>query len=175
VGDYVQDGEQLAVVTDAGSFGFVLNLPYELHRYVTKGQPLEVELTDGTKLKAVVSSMMPNVDSSSQTQAVFLRVAPGSDLPQNLIAKVRIVKAIKPHVPTLPKAAVLTNEAQTSFWVMKMIDSVTAVRVPIVKGMETKDRVEIVRPNFNANDQIISTGNYGLGDTARVKIVKGEE
>src|SRR4051812_34310363 len=30
VGDYVQDGEQLAVINDVNSFVFVLNLPYEL-------------------------------------------------------------------------------------------------------------------------------------------------
>ncbi|MFI5187663.1 MAG: biotin/lipoyl-binding protein, partial [Chitinophagales bacterium] len=33
-GDYVQDGEQLAVISNSKSFGFILNLPYELRRYV---------------------------------------------------------------------------------------------------------------------------------------------
>src|SRR3954470_20938755 len=31
-GDYVQDGEQLATLTDSKSFGFILNLPYELRQ-----------------------------------------------------------------------------------------------------------------------------------------------
>jgi predicted deacylase len=30
VGDYVQDGEQLAIISDRESFAFVLQLPYEL-------------------------------------------------------------------------------------------------------------------------------------------------
>jgi multidrug efflux pump subunit AcrA (membrane-fusion protein) len=174
-GDYVQDGEQLAVLTDSKSFGFILNLPYELRPYVRLGKTLEVELPDGKHLNGVVSSMMPNVDSTSQTQGVLIRVAASTSIPQNLIAKVRIVKAQKANAVSLPKQAVLTDEAQTNFWVMKMIDSVRAVKIPIIKGMETTDRVEIVRPQFSPGDKILLTGNYGLPDTARVKIVKGEE
>src|SRR2546423_511747 len=33
-GDYVQEGEQLAVINDVNSFVFMLNLPYELRPYV---------------------------------------------------------------------------------------------------------------------------------------------
>jgi hypothetical protein len=53
-----------------------------------------------------------------------------------------------------------------------MMDSVTAVKVPIVKGMETNERVEILRPQFSPNDKILLSGNYGLSDTAKVKIMK---
>ncbi len=34
LGDYVQDGEQLAVISDENSFAFILNLPYELKQYL---------------------------------------------------------------------------------------------------------------------------------------------
>jgi multidrug efflux pump subunit AcrA (membrane-fusion protein) len=175
VGDYVQDGEQLAVLSDANSFGFVLSLPYEYRRYIALQKSLEVELPDGTHLNGVVSFILPNVDSISQTQSVLIKVPASTPIPQNLIAKVRLVKAQKYNTASLPKEAVLTNEDQSDFWVMKMIDSVTAVKVPIIKGMETKDRVEVLRPVFAAGDRILLTGNYGLGDTAKVKIVKGEE
>ena len=33
-GDYVQEGDQLAVINDLNSFVFILNLPYELRQYV---------------------------------------------------------------------------------------------------------------------------------------------
>ncbi|HJW17775.1 MAG TPA: HlyD family efflux transporter periplasmic adaptor subunit [Flavisolibacter sp.] len=174
-GDYVQDGEQLAVLTDSKSFGFVLNLPYELHQFVTTGKQLELSLPDGTHVNGVVHSMLPNVDSASQTQKVLIKVNMSKPIPQNLIARVRIVKGQHNNTASLPKQAVLTDEAQSNFWVMKMIDSVTAVKVPIVKGMETTDRVEILRPRFDAGDKILLTGNYGLADTAKVKIVKSQE
>jgi multidrug efflux pump subunit AcrA (membrane-fusion protein) len=175
VGDYVQDGEQLAVLTDEKSFGFILNLPYELRPYVSVGKSLQLQLPDSTRLNGVVANIMPTVDSVSQTQNMLIKVQSTRDIPQNLIAKVRIVKSQRDNAISLPKQAVLADESQTSFWVMKMIDSVTAVKVPIVKGMETADRVEILRPQFTTSDRILLTGNYGLADTARVKIVKGEQ
>jgi len=112
------------------------------------------------------------VDSASQTQNVLIKVPASQNIPQNLIAKVRIVKAEKMNAATLPKAAVLADEAQNRFWVMQMIDSVTAIKVPVEKGMETSDRVEILKPQFSPQDKILLTGNYGLPDTAKVKIMK---
>ena len=57
---------------------------------------------------------------------------------------------------------------------MEMMDSVTAVRVAVTKGIETNERIEILKPQFSVNDKILLTGNYGLPDTARVKVVDGE-
>ncbi len=175
VGDYVQDGEQLAILSDAKSFGFLLNLPYELRPYLAGNKEVDIVLPDKRHVKGVVAHVMPSVDSVSQTQAVLIKVDPSYSIPQNLIAKVRIATASKSDVTTLPKDAVLTDEAQSDFWVMKMIDSITAVKVPVVKGMETEDKVEIVRPQFSASDKILLSGNYGLPDTAKVKIVKQSE
>jgi hypothetical protein len=56
---------------------------------------------------------------------------------------------------------------------MKLIDSATAVKVPVRKGIETKDRVEILEPVFSPGDKILVTGNYGLPDTAKVKVEVG--
>lgn len=173
-GDYVQDGEQLAVLSDSKSFGFILNLPYELKPYLLKNRSVDIALPDKTVLKGTVAYMMPTVDSVSQTQAVLIKVNTSSSIPQNLIGKVRIVKNAKGNVLSLPKEAVLTDESQTDFWVMKLIDSVTAVKVPVIKGMESGDRVEIVRPVFLSSDKIVLKGNYGLPDTAKVKIINGE-
>ena len=174
-GDYVQDGEQLAVISNSKSFGFVLNIPYEYRRYVSIGKTVQVALPDGTTLQGTIASFMPTIDSVSQTQGALIKVSGSTSLPENLIAKVRLLKSSKAAALSVPKAAVLTDEAQTSFWVMKMTDSITAVKVPIVKGMETGERVEIIRPQFSASDKILLNGNYGLPDTAKVKIVKGEE
>ncbi|MDB5030316.1 MAG: p-hydroxybenzoic acid efflux subunit AaeA, partial [Mucilaginibacter sp.] len=38
--------------------------------------------------------------------------------------------------------------------------------------IESGDYVEILSPKFTAQDKIIITGNYGLADTAKVKITK---
>ena len=92
------------------------------------------------------------------------------DCPENLIAKVRILRTARPKAQSLPRSALLTDETESNFWVMKLIDSATAVKVPVMKGIETADRVEVLSPIFDPDDKILITGNYGLPDTAKVKV-----
>ena len=169
-GDYVQDGEQLAAISDRNSFVFLLELPYELRPYVLNQRAVILQLPDGEKLNGSIGAVMPTVDSVSQTQNVVLRVSAPHPIPENLIAKVRIPKTARSSAQSLPRAAVLTDETESDYWVMKMIDSSTAVKVPVKKGMETADRVEILSPVFSPSDRILITGNYGLPDTAKVKV-----
>jgi multidrug efflux pump subunit AcrA (membrane-fusion protein) len=170
-GDYVQEGEQLAVINDANSFVFILNLPYELRPYVLDKKTAELLLPDGKKMTGNISSVMPVVDSVSQTQNIVIKVNE-RNLPVNLIAKVRVIKTARTNAVSLPKQSVLSDETQTNFWVMKVIDSTTTVRVPVTKGIETNDRVEILSPAFSPSDKFLLTGNYGLGDTAKIKIIR---
>ncbi|MEO8404841.1 MAG: efflux RND transporter periplasmic adaptor subunit [Chitinophagaceae bacterium] len=169
-GDYVQEGEQLAVINDVKSFFFILNLPYELRPYVMDKKTVELLLPDGKSLTGTIMSAMPVVDSASQTQNIVLSVAE-KNLPVNLVAKVRIEKKESQHTLSLLKQTVLADETQSNFWVMKVIDDSTAVKVPVKKGIETSDRIEILSPTFTPADKFLLTGNFGLEDTAKIKIV----
>lgn len=171
-GDYVQDGEQLAIISDESSFAFILQVPYELRALVKTGQNVPLTLPDGEKLTGRVTALMPSVDTLSQTQGVVVKVNSSHPIPENLVAKAYLVKTARPNTASLPKQAVLSNETQTNFWVMKLINDTLAVKVPVTKGIETNDRVEILSPSFSLHDRIIVTGNYGLADTAKIKIVK---
>jgi len=170
-GDYVQEGEQLAVVTDTKSFAFLLNLPYAMRRYIVGMDTIPITLPDGEVLPAVVSGTMPLMDSVSQTQQVILKVAARHAVPENLIGKVRLVTHSKLNATYLPKATVLADETQSDFWVMKLINDSIAVKTIIKKGIETGDQVEILSPSFSLQDKILITGNYALPDTAKVKVI----
>ncbi len=167
-GDYVQDGEQLATINDSKSFVFVMNVPYEYKKFVSLGKQVQLTLPDGERLMATVQSSLPMVDSVSQTQAVSLKVNAPHSIPVNLVAKVKIVKMSKTAGATLDKKSVLSDETLNTFWVMKMINDSTAVKVPVTKGLETGDKVEIISPVFSPQDKILLSGNYGLADTALV-------
>ncbi len=171
LGDYVQDGEQLALLSDVNSFVFVMNLPYELRPYVLNKRNVTLMLPDGKSLMGTISSIPPIVDSASQTQNIFISVTE-KNLPVNLIAKVTVEKIARSNTSSLPKPAVLSDETQTSSWVMKILNDTTAVKVPITKGIETNDRVEVVSPKFSSSDKFLLSGNFGLPDTAKVKIVQ---
>jgi Barrel-sandwich domain of CusB or HlyD membrane-fusion len=171
-GDYVQDGEQMAIITDTRSFVFLLDLPYELKPYLTINQNIQLKLPDGTTLDGMVSSAMPTVDAVSQTQSFVIKVNTSKQIPENLIAKVSLIKSAKPNTVSLLKSAVLFDETQTEFWIMQLMDSVTAVKVPIKKGLENATSVEILSPVLKVSDKILLTGNYGLPDTAKVTIIQ---
>ncbi|MES2239532.1 MAG: efflux RND transporter periplasmic adaptor subunit [Bacteroidota bacterium] len=170
-GDYVQDGDALVTINDANSFAIVLSLPYELKKQVAIGKEFTVLLPDSTSIKARVQKFMPTVDPVSQTQNVVLKINGKKDIPENLIVKVRIDKTSNAKTISLPKAAVLSNETETDFWIMKMINASTAIKIPVKKGIETKDKVEILSPILTPDDKILLTGNYGVSDTIKVKIV----
>jgi multidrug efflux pump subunit AcrA (membrane-fusion protein) len=171
-GDYVQDGEVLATIGDSHSLVFMLELPYELKPYLSKNRTLTLTLPDGEQLAGSVSAEMPVLDAQSQTLSYIIRINNLRPIPENLIAKVRFVKQERSNAMILPKEAILTNEVQSQYWVMLMNDSTTAVKVPVEKGIETGDSVEILFPRFNLDQKILQTGNYGLPDTAKVVIQK---
>ncbi|WP_212006128.1 efflux RND transporter periplasmic adaptor subunit [Chitinophaga sp. HK235] len=170
-GNYVQDGEQLATISDDRSFVFILNLPYELTPYLQDNRMLQLQLPDGQRLTGHLGEALPSVDSVAQTQHYVVRITTHKLIPENLVAKVILIKSRKTDAVLLPRAALLTNESQTDYWIMKLKDSMTAVKVPVQKGLEAGDRVEVLSPALTSQDRVLVSGNYGLPDTARVIII----
>lgn len=170
-GDYVQEGEPLVTLADRSSFGFVLNLPYEDHQLLLKNKDLAIILPDSTRLQGYVAQIMPEVDSVSQTQKVLIKIKGNYNIPENLIAQVELLKNASTHL-SLPKSAVFTDETQQQFWVMKLLNDSTAVKINIQKGLENDSRVEIIAPQISKTERFVSRGGYGLGDTASVSIQK---
>ncbi len=112
------------------------------------------------------------MDMQSQTMRYVIKPQSIDRLPGNLIASIHLVKSTNEKAMVLPKQAVLGDETQTTFWVMKLINDSTAVKIVVNKGFENNEEVEITNPEFLPSDRIVRTGNYGLPDTARITIVK---
>jgi len=171
-GDYVQEGDELAQVADPNSLIFLLDVPFELRNYIKIGAYCEIVLPDNRVISGKLASSLPVMDMTSQIVNYVVLPNISEKLPENLIARVQIVKSTKSNAFVLPKNAVLTNETQTEFWVMRLLNDSLAVKVPIKKGIEENKKVEILEPTFSTTDRIVLTGNYGLPDTAKVLIEK---
>jgi multidrug efflux pump subunit AcrA (membrane-fusion protein) len=170
-GDYVQDGEQLGLVYDQSRFGFVLDVPVTQLRYVHTGQRCRILLPDGRVLPGQVAELLPAADLTVQTQRYTIRpVGAVPALPENLAVQVEVDKTAPHRATTLPREAVLADETQTQFWVMRLLNDSVAVKVPVQAGPEQQGRVEILSPRFSPADRIVLTGNYGLDDSAAVKL-----
>jgi biotin carboxyl carrier protein len=171
-GDFVQEGDELAVLSEQNSLVFILEVPFELEKYIAMNINCSIVLPDNRQLMGTITGKLPEMDIQSQTVKYVIKPVSDYKLPANLIASINLIKSVNKRASVLPKAAVLGDETQTSFWVMKLINDSTAIRVPVIKGFENNDIVEITDPVFLPDDKVLLTGNYGLPDTARVTIIK---
>ncbi len=171
-GDFVQEGDEMAVVWEQKSLVFILTVPFELDRYIERNKNCTIILPDNSQLSGTITHKLPEMDMQSQTVRYIVKPSTTSHIPGNLIANINLVKNTSEKAEILPKQAVLGNETQTEFWVMKLVNDSTAVKTPVKKGYENNEEVEITDPVFSTSDRIVLTGNYGLPDTARITIMK---
>ncbi len=172
MGEYVMDGDQLCTISDRNSLVFLLQVPYELNKYIHLHDACTIVLPDATQIKGVVDSKMNEMDAASQMISYMVKPTTSTSVPENLLATVSIVKSQNNHAMIVPKSAVLSNETQTEFWVMKLINDTTAIKVSVMPGIHDKQNIEILTPKFSLSDKILTSGNYGLPDTARVGVRK---
>lgn len=171
-GDFVQEGDELAVLSDQNSLVFNLEAPFELRRYIEQSRSCLLRLPDSTLIKGVITGRLPEMNAQSQTVSYFIQPLGTGHLPQNLMATAIVNKSTRTNAQVLPRAALLGNETQTEFWVMKVVNDSIAVKVPVKKGIENYSEVEITDPQFLPEEKILLTGNYGLPDTAAIIIKK---
>jgi multidrug efflux pump subunit AcrA (membrane-fusion protein) len=172
VGDYVQDGQELATISSLNSLVFILEVPYDMHAYVSQGKQCKITLPDNKVITANVGAKLSTIEPLAQTEKYILDPSGEINIPENLVAVVHFTKSIKENALTVPKEALLSDEAQTDWWVMKLINDSIAIKVPVTKGIENDTRIEITSPLFTPTDRIVVTGSYGLPDTAKIQIVK---
>ena len=169
-GDYVADGDQLAVIVDPLSLRVLLEVPFQYAKSVSANNSYTILLPDGKECTGHIIRIVPTIDPVNQTQKYILQLNNGFELPANLNVTVKIPVKTSNDAFTLPKSSVMSNETQTEFWVMKISDNNTAVKVNIKKGIENDNLIQIIEPQFSLNDKFISEGAFGLPDTAKIQI-----
>jgi multidrug efflux pump subunit AcrA (membrane-fusion protein) len=173
-GDFVSEGEEIAVIANPSSLRIALNVPFPYVSKIVPDSACEIFLPDGRTVSAVIQKIIPSVDPTSQTQTFLLRPERPVALPENLNVNARLPLRTVKNAVVLPRNAVMSNETQDRFWVMRIIDDSTAVRVDVQKGIEDDSLIQIVEPVFGPSDRIVSDGAYGLPDSATVTIAHAQ-
>jgi len=171
-GVYVVEGTQLCTVTENQDMMVQVNVPFEYNQMIASNKTCKVILPDSTFLDGNIVKIMPLINETSQTQNVLIKVRSNRQLPENLNVTVQFIKSIHSKAMLIPKEALLTNEVQNKFWVMKILHDSIAVKVPVTKGFANYQMVEIISSDVSVNDPVIIEGAYGLPDSTIVKIVK---
>jgi hypothetical protein len=172
IGDYVQEGDQMISIANPKNLVFILEVPFDLNQFVRTGNLCRILLPDSSKIEARIKSPLASMSEGSQTQRFVVEPLQVHNLPENLIAKIRIPKKVEDHALILPKSCVLSDEIMKHFWVMKLVNDSTAVKVLVKTGLTEGDSVQIVEPHFSDSDMFLNSGNYGLGDTVIVIVNK---
>lgn len=170
VGEYVLEGTQLCTIAESNDLVFQVNVPFEYTNLTKIGSQCTLILPDNSVHNATFTRALTTMNVASQTQTILAKSTENLFLPENMIAKVGISKNAHNNKQTLPKSAVLSDEMIRDFWVMKLINDSVAVKIPVTIGNKNNQKIEVLSPQFNKNDRIISVGNYGLSDTAQIKI-----
>lgn len=171
-GDYISDGEQIAVISNPSSLKINLSVPYREVSLIKLNSRCSIELPDGKYIDGTISKKIPSVDPVTQTQTFLIDIPKGTSLPENLNLIVKIPMKEFKNTTTLPKSAIMSSDVLDEFWIMKLINDTTAVKINIEKGIEDNNLIQIISPKLHKEDRIVIVGAYGLPDTAIVKVGK---
>jgi hypothetical protein len=173
-GDYVLEGTQLCTIAESNDLVFQVNVPYEFTPYTKTGNSCTLILPDNTQHSATFTKALTAMNVTAQTQTILAKCNENLFLPENMMVKVAISKGTQSKKQVLPKSCVLSDEMMKEFWVMKLINDSTAIKIPVTVGNKNSERIEVISPKFEATDKIISKGNYGLPDTALISTTISE-
>lgn len=171
-GEYIMEGNPFCTITQSGDLAFQLHVPYEYHSLVEYNSYCTLVLPDKSQIQARIIKALSSLNTTAQTQMYLVKPTRSVFLPEGLVASVLLTTSRKPNTQVLAKEAVLSDELMKNFWIMKLLNDSTAVKVDIKVGIRNTGEVEIISPQLSTADRILSEGNYGLADTALVKIMK---
>jgi len=171
MGDYALEGTPLCTVAESSDLVFQVNTPFEVHDAMRPGTACLIRLPDGQEVEGRVATELTAMDRLSQTQAFVVRPLRTLVLPEGLLTHVHVVVERHADAQVLPRSSVLADELLERHWVMKLANDSLAVQVDVRTGLHTDSLVEILAPAFGAADRILVQGNYGLPDSALVRII----
>lgn len=81
-GDYVQEGDDLAIIAEQNSLVFILDVPFELRNMIKKGSTCNISLPGNEIIKGTIVSEMPTMDAASQSQSYIVKPNVTSSIPR---------------------------------------------------------------------------------------------
>jgi len=171
-GDYILDGDVFAELTKPSALAVKLYVPYEYNQLVTLGKRVDIRLPDGEMLRGEVKQLLPSEDVISQTTPYLVSITPFRFLPENLNVTVTMPTKLRSKALVIPLSALQSNEEQTDFWIMKVVNDSLAVRQQVTPGMRTDSLIELMHSTMTELDSIVIQGAYGLPDSAAITLVQ---
>jgi len=175
IGGYVLEGDNLCTIAESNDLLIQVNVPFEYSSLLKDDLECNIILPDQTHIKGSIYKILPIVNESDQTQPIWLKpnnTTYNKNIPENLNLLVDLIWKMSENTKLIPKTALMTNETQSVFWVMKIAENNLAIKIPVQKGIQSDSMVEIISNELKKDDLLISEGAYGLPDSTQVNIEK---
>ncbi|MBN2638763.1 MAG: hypothetical protein JXR65_06715 [Bacteroidales bacterium] len=169
-GDYVQPGNLLASAFKKNSLTALVYVPLSEVPLITKNNSCTVEIPGKGNITSRFGRKLFLADSATQTQPYVIPLPPSLMLSSGINLRVLYKTDEITNGMFIPRTGLLSNEEETEFWVMKILNHNTAVKVPVTVGCQGKDFVQILSGDLSVNDHVITEGAYGLPDGTKVQI-----
>lgn len=173
-GDYVQPGGLLATAFKKNSLVAIGYVPFHDRPLLKQNKNCLVIIPGAKAISSTFKKPLFIADSTSQTQPYIIPLPSNLMIPANMNLHIRYMEREIKNGLFIPRKAVLSNVMETKFWVMKMKNDTTAVKIPVEIGWQGKNRVQINSANLKPIDKVITQGAYGMPDTAYVRIINNK-
>ena len=170
-GAMVAPGIPVAMVANINAVKVEINIPENDISYIKTGSKANIKVSSYPNdiFNGQLTKISPVLNPMSRTsQASISIVNPGHKLRPGMFANVDLIINEHTNAIVVPQKAVTDNGDKK---VVFILNGETAEMKEVSIGLENNDFVEILT-GINSGETIITLGNYGLTDKARVKVGK---
>ncbi len=168
-GMYVKPSMEVLTLADLSSVWLLIDVFERQSDWVAVGQPAEVRLgyLPGRVWEGNVEFVYPTIDPRTRTLQARLQFNnPNETLKPNMYADVRIYAGPKNDVLSIPREALIKG-ADAQRVVLSLGDGRFRA-VPVVAGMESGERVEILK-GLNEGDTVVTSAQFLIDSEASLR------
>ncbi|MEJ2186041.1 MAG: efflux RND transporter periplasmic adaptor subunit [Gemmatimonadota bacterium] len=171
-GDYVNEGEVLVTIAEAGAVFFDAQVSQSEVAKVRPGQHATIDMpAAGGPVKAVVHGVLPSASSENLSAPVRLDFQSGHPgLSVGLFGTAHIVVAQRTDAAVVPASSVLRDDVTGVSRIAEVRPDGTAHWVVVQTGVQQGDRVEILSPELAPGTRVITDGQVGLPEGVPVQV-----
>ncbi|MGH7626939.1 MAG: efflux RND transporter periplasmic adaptor subunit [Gemmatimonadaceae bacterium] len=170
-GDLVSQGDSIVSIASAGSIVFLARIAQMDIARIRPGQHADVVFPGRpTPVRGVVHGLLP-ADTSAMTVPVRIDLLRGNALSIGLFGTTRITVGEASNVTIVPLAALLRDDVSGITRMAVVSGTDVAHWITVTTGLQQGDSVEITSPPLAAGERVILSGQVGLPEGSRVRVV----
>jgi RND family efflux transporter MFP subunit len=170
-GDLVSQGDSIVSIASAGSIVFLARIAQMDIARVRPGQQADIVFPGrSAPLRGVVHGLLP-ADTSAMTIPVRIDLLAGNTIPIGLFGTAHITVGAANNVTIVPLAALLRDDVSGITRMAVVSSKDVAHWITVTTGLQRGDSVEITSPPLAAGERVILSGQVGLPEGSRVRVV----